>query len=176
MIALLLQLCLVQEQLGRLTEEHNNKCRERRERRKKKKKHKERDREKTTHAEPAQTAPPQPMPPIPAPAATAAAMAIAATEIMATPKPQKTAKTIKQKSATQKRPRSNGKSSSKKNKAPSIPAFDSDDEDNAKPMTYDEKRQLSLDINKLPGRPESTSTLCGHVMVIKVLPHRCNQV
>merc|ERR550519_461269 len=29
--------------------------------------------------------------------------------------------------------------------------FDSDDEDNAKPMTYDEKRQLSLDINRLPG-------------------------
>ncbi|CAD5123107.1 DgyrCDS11480 [Dimorphilus gyrociliatus] len=29
--------------------------------------------------------------------------------------------------------------------------FDSDDEDNAKPMSYDEKRQLSLDINKLPG-------------------------
>lgn len=30
-------------------------------------------------------------------------------------------------------------------------AFDSEDEDNAKPMSYDEKRQLSLDINKLPG-------------------------
>ncbi|RZB40813.1 bromodomain-containing protein 3-like, partial [Asbolus verrucosus] len=29
-------------------------------------------------------------------------------------------------------------------------AFDSEDEDNAKPMSYDEKRQLSLDINKLP--------------------------
>ncbi|KFD54793.1 hypothetical protein M513_04227 [Trichuris suis] len=29
--------------------------------------------------------------------------------------------------------------------------FDSEDEDNAKPTTYDEKRQLSLDINKLPG-------------------------
>lgn len=29
--------------------------------------------------------------------------------------------------------------------------FDSDDEDSSKPMTYDEKRQLSLDINKLPG-------------------------
>ena len=29
---------------------------------------------------------------------------------------------------------------------------DSDDEvDPARPMTYDEKRQLSLDINKLPG-------------------------
>lgn len=27
----------------------------------------------------------------------------------------------------------------------------SEDEDTAKPMTYDEKRQLSLDINKLPG-------------------------
>lgn len=29
--------------------------------------------------------------------------------------------------------------------------FESEDEDNAKPMSYDEKRQLSLDINKLPG-------------------------
>lgn len=29
--------------------------------------------------------------------------------------------------------------------------FDSEDEDNSKPMTYEEKRQLSLDINKLPG-------------------------
>lgn len=26
-----------------------------------------------------------------------------------------------------------------------------EEEDNAKPMNYDEKRQLSLDINKLPG-------------------------
>ena len=30
--------------------------------------------------------------------------------------------------------------------------YDSEDEDNAKPMSYDEKRQLSLDINKLPGK------------------------
>jgi bromodomain-containing protein 4 len=29
--------------------------------------------------------------------------------------------------------------------------FDSEEEDNARPMSYDEKRQLSLDINKLPG-------------------------
>ncbi|XP_050293288.1 bromodomain-containing protein 3-like isoform X2 [Anthonomus grandis grandis] len=35
--------------------------------------------------------------------------------------------------------------------APVAPAFDSEDEDIAKPMSYDEKRQLSLDINKLPG-------------------------
>lgn len=34
----------------------------------------------------------------------------------------------------------------------SVPTgFDSEEEDNAKPMSYDEKRQLSLDINKLPG-------------------------
>lgn len=41
-----------------------------------------------------------------------------------------------------------------KKKPPPPPpnAFDSEDEDNAKPMSYDEKRQLSLDINKLPGK------------------------
>ena len=31
------------------------------------------------------------------------------------------------------------------------PGYHSDEEDTAKPMTYDEKRKLSLDINKLPG-------------------------
>ncbi|XP_051869191.1 bromodomain-containing protein 3-like [Pristis pectinata] len=40
-------------------------------------------------------------------------------------------------------------SKKKKQKAPVL--CDSEEEDNAKPMTYDEKRQLSLDINKLPG-------------------------
>lgn len=30
-------------------------------------------------------------------------------------------------------------------------AFDSEEEDNAKPMSYDEKHQLSVDINRLPG-------------------------
>ncbi len=29
--------------------------------------------------------------------------------------------------------------------------YNSDEEDSAKPMNYDEKRKLSLDINKLPG-------------------------
>lgn len=33
-----------------------------------------------------------------------------------------------------------------------IPHYDSEEEDTAKPMSYDEKRQLSLDINKLPGK------------------------
>jgi hypothetical protein len=57
-------------------------------------------------------------------------------------------KTAGGKSTQAKRQRSNSKS--KKNKM-SVFTFDSEDEDNAKPMSYDEKRQLSLDINKLPG-------------------------
>lgn len=55
-----------------------------------------------------------------------------------------------------KRPKANSKSTgTKKKNASSQPppiTFDSEDEDNAKPMSYDEKRQLSLDINKLPGK------------------------
>ncbi|XP_027394046.1 bromodomain testis-specific protein [Bos indicus x Bos taurus] len=38
-----------------------------------------------------------------------------------------------------------------KKKKPQVFTMKSEDEDNAKPMNYDEKRQLSLDINKLPG-------------------------
>ncbi|XP_050524118.1 bromodomain-containing protein 3-like isoform X2 [Daktulosphaira vitifoliae] len=54
--------------------------------------------------------------------------------------------------AQPKRPRVNSKTTNpKKKNSVSTPAFDSEDEDNAKPMSYDEKRQLSLDINKLPG-------------------------
>lgn len=51
---------------------------------------------------------------------------------------------------TGKRGRTGPKSGKKANKV-QTPAFDSEDEDNARPMSYDEKRQLSLDINKLPG-------------------------
>jgi len=55
-----------------------------------------------------------------------------------------------------KRPKANSRSTgNKKKNAGSQPppiTFDSEDEDNAKPMSYDEKRQLSLDINKLPGK------------------------
>ncbi|XP_067394587.1 bromodomain testis-specific protein isoform X2 [Emydura macquarii macquarii] len=40
---------------------------------------------------------------------------------------------------------------SKKTKQQDSLAYKSEDEDSAKPMNYDEKRQLSLDINKLPG-------------------------
>ncbi|KAL1790816.1 bromodomain testis-specific protein isoform X1, partial [Sigmodon hispidus] len=53
--------------------------------------------------------------------------------------PKKKSKPVKQKE----RPRSN--------QPKKKPLLTSEDEDNAKPMNYDEKRQLSLDINKLPG-------------------------
>lgn len=39
----------------------------------------------------------------------------------------------------------------KKPVLPPVHHYDSEEEDTAKPMSYDEKRQLSLDINKLPG-------------------------
>lgn len=46
--------------------------------------------------------------------------------------------------------------SSKKEPAPvkpskAAPAYESEEEEKCKPMSYEEKRQLSLDINKLPG-------------------------
>ena len=34
-----------------------------------------------------------------------------------------------------------------------LAAHSSDEEGDCRPMTYDEKRQLSLDINKIPGGP-----------------------
>lgn len=58
-------------------------------------------------------------------------------------------------------------------KKPSTQAmvFDSEEEDTAKPMSYDEKRQLSLDINKLPGKSHK---LCKHTytfLYIHILFH-----
>ncbi|MXQ93501.1 hypothetical protein E5288_WYG021185 [Bos mutus] len=50
---------------------------------------------------------------------------------------------------------SSNSSTSKKEPAPlkskPPPAYESEEEDKCKPMSYEEKRQLSLDINKLPG-------------------------
>lgn len=48
---------------------------------------------------------------------------------------------------------------------PPIHGFDSDDEDTAKPMTYDEKRQLSLDINKLPGKATMSIHSAGYYIL-----------
>jgi hypothetical protein len=71
-------------------------------------------------------------------------------------KPKSSVSSMKSNSTTAKpgqpakRPRTNSRNT-KKPKTAAAPAFDSEDEDNARPMSYDEKRQLSLDINKLPG-------------------------
>ncbi|XP_073968991.1 bromodomain-containing protein 2-like isoform X4 [Rhodnius prolixus] len=75
--------------------------------------------------------------------------------LTATPKPKsKTPSRVPGKTSNSqgKRVKPNSRTNnSKKKNAVITPAFDSEDEDNAKPMSYDEKRQLSLDINKLPG-------------------------
>ncbi|XP_021349026.1 bromodomain-containing protein 3-like isoform X3 [Mizuhopecten yessoensis] len=145
----------IQEQLQQLTEEHMQKLkqkterRERKEKRLVKKKSKVKDDVKDKVIEPLNV-PSQPQL-VQLPAAD-------------TSKPAKTVKSKanKQKSPSESKRKRAGRSqsSSKKNKSATVavsqlqpppPAFDSDDEDNAKPMTYDEKRQLSLDINKLPG-------------------------
>ncbi|XP_060069742.1 bromodomain-containing protein 3-like [Ylistrum balloti] len=145
----------IQEQLQQLTEEHMQKLkqkterRERKEKRLVKKKSKVKEDVKDKVTEPLNV-PSQPQL-VQLPAAD-------------TSKPAKSVKTKanKQKSPSESKRKRAGRSqnSSKKNKSatvavsqlqPPTPAFDSDDEDNAKPMTYDEKRQLSLDINKLPG-------------------------
>ncbi|XP_028819648.1 bromodomain-containing protein 2a isoform X2 [Denticeps clupeoides] len=78
------------------------------------------------------------------------------------PKIAKVAKTPKSKSSkaaptsTQGKKSANKKSSkskSSKKSTPTIiqPHYDSEEEEEGRPMSYDEKRQLSLDINKLPG-------------------------
>lgn len=130
----------MQEQLTLLTKEHVQKLKEKNEGKLKKKKKEKKDIKKETldGLHPPSQLPPSSLPP------------------SALTKEAKTKKKSKQKSPASKKPRNNlnrGANRKRANAAgaPVMPPFDSDDEDNAKPMTYDEKRQLSLDINKLPG-------------------------
>ena len=62
----------------------------------------------------------------------------------------KTPKTKTQRKSLPKKTRTNGRSRNK-SKTSSVSYPESEDEDFSRPMSYDEKRQLSLDINKLPG-------------------------
>lgn len=87
------------------------------------------------------------------------AAAVSAPNANASAKPPKSksvrgAKTAAPANTPAKRGKNNNKTGAGRKKstsaAPNL-GFDSEDEDNAKPMSYDEKRQLSLDINKLPG-------------------------
>ncbi|XP_052790647.1 bromodomain-containing protein 3-like isoform X2 [Mya arenaria] len=135
----------LQEQLHRLTQEHLNKLKEKTERKKKKKKSRERAKERIEKI-------------IPVPAANVIPVSVATTTPDLTNSVKKVTKskpkTNKTPSDVQRKRKTSKGSGGKKVKVSSPPyqmQFDSDDEDNAKPMTYDEKRQLSLDINKLPG-------------------------
>ncbi|XP_029658455.1 bromodomain-containing protein 3 isoform X3 [Octopus sinensis] len=132
----------IQEKLGILTQECLKERKEKKNKKKKKAKEKEKEKEKEKDKV-IEIPPPQP-PPAP----------VQQPPVEQQPKPPKSSKPkSKQKSPSSKNKRTSNRSSSSKNRSkPATPgSYDSDDDDNAKPMTYDEKRQLSLDINKLPG-------------------------
>jgi len=159
---LFLQLKALQEELGKFTEEHLLKCREKRERKRNKKLQRDAEDKKSIHSEhtvvQVTTESSIQMPSVPPAIETVATKA-------------KPSKANRQKTPTQKRPRGSNKTNKKKNtSAPVIQpfAFDSDDEDNAKPMTYDEKRQLSLDINKLPGTNCSLTERMANMLYVKI--------
>ncbi|XP_052223772.1 bromodomain-containing protein 2-like isoform X3 [Dreissena polymorpha] len=135
----------LQDQLTRLTQEHLNKLKEKSERKKKRNKNRERDKERPDKV-------------VSVPTASVIPVSVATTtpDFNSAKKlnKSKTNKVNKTPSDVQRKRKNSKGSGSKKTKTPpsGFPvSFDSDDEDNAKPMTYDEKRQLSLDINKLPG-------------------------
>lgn len=139
----------IQEELGKLTEEHMQKLKQKKERSEKKKKKKKEKLDKKQKV--IET-------PVSVPSSTNISSVPPSVDAMKTPKVKSTKKTsLDPKSAKKKTPAVRAPSAKKTKVVASgnggVPpvAFDSDDEDNAKPMTYDEKRQLSLDINKLPG-------------------------
>jgi len=170
-----LQLKQVQEQLAKLTQEHTAKAKEKKERKKKKKHH-----EKALpmdNAQPPVLSAPQSTPTVYSPPTDTPSTARSAAghttggggrvgrppKSAATPAPP-THDSISSppSSGTGKRGKAaaaangSGGKANKKTPAPAVTAvnvfaFDSEEEESAKPMTYDEKRQLSLDINKLPG-------------------------
>ncbi|KAL2092330.1 hypothetical protein ACEWY4_012128 [Coilia grayii] len=67
------------------------------------------------------------------------------------PKPSQPAKPSPQKKTTARKPNSTSSSTSRQPKKGGKGANYESDEEESLPMTYDEKRQLSLDINRLPG-------------------------
>nr|XP_019573869.1 PREDICTED: bromodomain-containing protein 3 [Rhinolophus sinicus] len=119
------QLKAVHEQLAALSQAPVNKPKRKKEKKEKEKKKKDRDRERhKAKAEEDKRA--RPAPP-------------------AKPAPQKKAPAKKASSTTAagRQPKKGGKQASA--------SYDSEEEEEGLPMSYDEKRQLSLDINRLPG-------------------------
>lgn len=157
------QLARVQEQLAALTKEHLQKIKEKREKTSKRKKKKKEKREPEVKKEPVEVV--QPLPAAPSVPTSAVVSAPPSAVVTDTPKPKKK----KQRSPSSKRSKGANRTSKRKSSTaslqpPVLPPYDSDDEDNVKPMTYDEKRQLSLDINKLPGKLARVSAACCRLL------------
>lgn len=123
----LFQLKAVHEQLAALSQAPVNKPKKKKEKKEKEKKKKDKDREKEKHkAKPEEDKKARGAPP-------------------AKQAPQKKAPAKKASSTTAagRQPKKGGKQASA--------SYDSEEEEEGLPMSYDEKRQLSLDINRLPG-------------------------
>lgn len=145
----------LQEQLAKLTEEHMQKLKMKKERKESKKVRKKKKDRPSVKSVLGETETPSSMP--------ISSVSSMVPQTVDTSKPAKTPKNKANKKSPsetkKKRTTNKNVTSAKKTKnsnligqLPTQPVpMDSDDEDNAKPMTYDEKRQLSLDINKLPG-------------------------
>ncbi|CAI9563511.1 unnamed protein product [Staurois parvus] len=126
------QLKAVHEQLAALSQAPVNKPKKKKEKKEKEKKKKDKDKEKEKEKEKHKVKteeekkikPAQPAKPVP-------------------PKKAPTKK-ANSTTTTTKQPKKGGKQ-------PPTANYDSDEEEEGLPMTYDEKRQLSLDINRLPG-------------------------
>ncbi|XP_073455676.1 bromodomain-containing protein 3 isoform X1 [Aquarana catesbeiana] len=141
----LLQLKAVHEQLAALSQAPVNKPKKKKEKKekekekKKKDKDKEKEKEKEKHKvkteEEKKIKPAQPVKPVPPKKAP-------------TKKANSTTTTT---ASTTVAPAPNSKQPKKGGKQPPSANYDSDEEEEGLPMTYDEKRQLSLDINRLPG-------------------------
>lgn len=135
------QLKAVHEQLAALSQAPVNKPKKKKEKKEKekKKKDKEKEKEKEKHKMKSEdekklksAQPAKPVPPKKAPAKKANSTTATTTSSTAAP------------AANSKQPKKGGKQ-------PPSATYDSDEEEEGLPMTYDEKRQLSLDINRLPG-------------------------
>lgn len=155
-VSIYLQIKNLQEQLAKLTEEHMQKLKMKKERKESKKVRKKRKDKASVKPALGDTETPSSL--------SIPSVSSMVPQSVDTSKPAKTPKNKANKKSPsetkKKRTTNKNVSSAKKTKnsnligqLPTQPVpMDSDDEDNAKPMTYDEKRQLSLDINKLPGK------------------------
>lgn len=156
------QLKSIQEQIVRLTEEHLQKSALKQERRKKKKKQRDLTLEPPKFSSPTDPASAalsvlQPLMPSPSDRITAQSMASEAVDSLSTRSTKKNSRDARSSShVASKKTKVARKGGEKFDFRAAVPmsnvfSFESEDEDNSKPMTYEEKRQLSVNINQIPG-------------------------